>query len=263
MTLSPASTDDSSLGDAARESSLGRGLRVLLALAGGSSRTIAEISQELGLPLSTVYRYLRELRRFRLAEEVVPGSYAAGSALLALSLSTPFREQLRLHGEPTLRRLVDRFGETATMAIRVDTSALVVAQVESPERMRMSFIPGEPRPLHAGATATVLLAFEQEDVVEQVIASPLVCFTEHTLGTPEALLERLVQIRQDGYSVSHGEVDAYATNVAVPVFSNKRLLCSLGIAGPSMRFTEQRTREIAELMLEESAQLGQLLSGRS
>jgi DNA-binding IclR family transcriptional regulator len=251
----PPSSGALAADEATSETSFARGLRVLLALLSGTSRTVNDISHELDLPLSTTYRYLRDLRRVRLVEEVGERAYAAGPALLALALGTPLRTQLELHATPALRRLVASTGETAMLCIRVELSALVVAQIESTEPMRLSFTPGTLRPLHAGATARVLLAFEAPAVIDQVLSQPLESYTEHTIQDPRELRHLLDEIRATGYGVSIGEVDAHATAIAAPVMLKQRLLCSLSVTGPSARFEPDQIRDYAALLLEEAAAL--------
>jgi DNA-binding IclR family transcriptional regulator len=230
-------------------------LRVLLALLGGTPRTVPDIAHELELPLSSTYRYLRDLRRYRLVEEVGERAYAAGPALIGLALGAPLRAQLERHAMPSLRRLVGTTAETALLCVRVELAALVVAQSESSEPMRLSFTPGTLHPLHAGATARVLLAFEAPAVIEQVLAQPLARYTERTIQDPAQLRHELEQVRLAGYGVSIGEVDAHATAVAAPVLVNRQVLCSLSVTGPSTRFGPEQVERYAALLLEEAAAL--------
>lgn len=244
----------------AGESSFSRGLRILLALSGGARRSIGEIAEAVDLPLSTAYRYIRELKRLRLVDEVGSGIYAAGAALFGLALGAPFAEQLRRHAQPALERLAARTGETAMLSVRVDLGASVVAQVESPQPMRLSFTPGSIHALHAGATASVLLAFETREVIDQVLSRPLERFTPDTITDRAVLERRLADIRAAGFAVSHGEADRHASAVAVPVFHGDQLLCGLSVSGPSPRFGKARIREFAALLTEESTALGRLLT---
>lgn len=253
MTSRRASSE--ALLDEGGETSFARGLHVLLALSGGARRTPVEIADQLELPLSTVYRYLRELRRFRLVTEVSNGLYAAGVALFGLALGVPLTEQLRQHAEPLLRALTGRTGETSMLSIRVDLGMMTIAQVESPQPMRLSFVPGTIHPLQAGATATVLLAYESPEIVQRVLDRPLERFTPDTITDTEQLKKRLAEIRAVGYAVSNGEYDAHATAVAAPVHYNGRILCALTVAGPSTRFGSARVRDYAGLLLGASAEL--------
>jgi DNA-binding IclR family transcriptional regulator len=185
--------------------------------------------------------------------------YAAGVALFGLALGAPLVEQLRLHAEPKLRDLTARTGETTMLSVRVDLGMMTVAQVESPQPMRLSFLPGTIHPLHAGATATLLLAYESPEVVRRVLERPLERFTPDTITDAEQLIRRLAEIRSMGYAVSHGEADAHATAVAAPVLYNGRILCALTVAGPSTRFGSARVRDYAELLVAATRELSQRL----
>jgi DNA-binding IclR family transcriptional regulator len=57
-----------------------------------------------------------------------------------------------------------------------------------------------------------------------------------------------------------GEVDPHSTAVGAPVMFNQRLLCALSVAGPSVRFGDERVREIGALVRAEADQLGRVLS---
>ena len=73
---------------------------------------------------------------------------------------------------------------------------------------------------------------------------------------PATLRRHLAEIREAGFVVTTGQVDAHATGIGVPVFVNGRLLCALSIAGPSVRFREEKIREVVELVRAEAAGLG-------
>jgi DNA-binding IclR family transcriptional regulator len=136
----------------------------------------------------------------------------------------------------------------------------VIAQVESPEPMRLSFAAGTIRPLHAGATATVLLAFERPAAIARVLAGPLERFTPNTITDPARLEQRLGDIRAAGYAVSTGEADLDATAVAAPVFQAGRVLCALSVTGPATRFGPAQIEAYAAVLLAETNELSQLLT---
>jgi DNA-binding IclR family transcriptional regulator len=244
------------------ETSFSRGVRVVLAFAGGATRTVPDLAQELNLPRSTVYRYLRQLRQFGLIEELEVGRYVAGPAFLGIALGRPFHEQLRVHGEETLRELAAETGETAILTVRVDSTALVVAQVESSRAVRLSFTPGSLHPLHAGASASVLLAFESDAVIERIVTGPLTRFTDRTIVSSNALRHRNAEVRRAGFISSTGEVDPEATAVAAPVFHTGRLLCGLSVAAPSARLGEDQIPIVAEQVMAAARRLEHALTSR-
>lgn len=241
------------------DTSLARGLRVLLAFHNASERTVSDIAAELEMPVSTVYRFLRELRRFGLVMELADGEYTVGSSLVELALGTWFYTFLRERIEPTLHRLVLRSGETAMAVVRKGVEAQTISQVESPNAIRLSFRVGEVRPLTAGASATALLAFQSSALIEAVIERAR---TEERTLDESGLRARLDAIRESGYAVSMGEVDPEVVAVASPVFYSSEIVAAISIAGPRHRF-EDRLDDLVALVVEEAlAVSGSIGDGR-
>src|SRR5947209_18852550 len=95
--------------DGAEGTSLERGLRVLLAVSDRGSVRVDSLIEQVGLPASTVYRYLRTLRELALVEEA-DGWYRPGERLgrtgRAVSNST-----VAALAKPILRSLAVQTGE--------------------------------------------------------------------------------------------------------------------------------------------------------
>lgn len=238
--------------------SLARGLRVLLAVADRRAVRVETLAKELGMPLSTVYRYMRVLREFRLVAEH-EGVYTPGQRLVTLGSADDFsREALGHLARPVLRSLVERTGETALLTARVGRVALCLEQVESFQQMRMAFEVGQVLPLHAGAASRVLLAHAPPDVVEDVIASNLARFTANT-PDPGKLRRQLDSIRATGFATSRAEFVNGALAIATSVFRGQTFVCALTVAGPELRCG--RTWQVAakEALHDAAAQFGRLL----
>ncbi len=214
--------------------SLERGLGVLLAIFDRGQVRVDALVEELGLPTSTVYRYLRQLRDLGLVTEI-DGCYRLGQRLLAPDRSIP-SDVLAHLARPTLQVLARDTGETALLTIRAGSSVLCLAQVESTNPVRMAFEVGQVLPLHAGAASRVLLAYAPPDVIDEVLAGRL---ENHTPTTPDArkLRRQLESTRALGFATSRGEFIPRAFAVAVPVFHRDSVIAGLALAGPANRCT--------------------------
>jgi IclR family KDG regulon transcriptional repressor len=236
--------------------SLERGLRVLLAVSDRGSVRVDSLVEQVGLPASTVYRYLRTLRELGLVEET-EGWYRTGERLgktgRAVSNGT-----LAWLAKPILGELAVETGETALVTVRAGTSALCMEQVESPNHMRMAFTIGQMLPLQAGAASRVLLAYAPPDVIERALAGPL---TAYTPSTPDAdkLRRQLENIRATGFATSRGEFIAGAFAVAVPVFHGDSVVAGLALAGPAARCTHRWQVSARPTLAEAARSLGTLL----
>lgn len=238
-----------------------RGLSVLVAVAESGEARADEIAREASLPLSTVYRYLRTLREMDLVEER-DGSYVPGWRLLELSGQHLTHTQLVELGHTFLRDLSEATGETAVLTVRVGTQAMCLRQVESHHAIRMAFKISQLLPLYAGAGQRMLLAHAPMTVVERVLEQPLRHITSATLDRAHVLQE-IEQIRRNGFVISHGELSDGAVAVAVPVFANGEIACSLTVAGPENRCTKTWVTHARAVLRASSHQLEDVLDQRS
>lgn len=229
----------------ARPTSFARGLRVLSVVVDRGEARADVVAGDLGVPISTVYRYLKDLRAAGFVAEV-DGSYRLGDRLASVSRSTLSRSELRRVARPTLEWLAAASGETALIAVRAHTHALCLDQVESHHGVRMAFRIGEPLPLHAGAASRVLLAYAPDDVVDAVLRD----LSSFTPATPSAenLPRRLAAIRSTGFVTSRGELMPGATAIATPVLDEETCLCSLALAAPERRANAAWQRQAKKLL---------------
>ena len=156
--------------EAAEDTSFARGLRVFLTIADRGEIRADELSTLLDTPLSTIYRYLRTLTEFGFVERQGSG-YRLGSRLHVLGAGPAVSaEELIRAAEPVLIALTEATGETAFISRRIGVAAVCLAQVPSPQALRVALEPGQAGPLHVGAVGAVLLAFAPVEVQEAALA---------------------------------------------------------------------------------------------
>ena len=66
---------------------------------------------------------------------------------------------------------------------------------------------GHPVPLHATSTGKAFLAALPPEELDAVLRAGLERFTDTTITEPDALRAELARIREQGYAVSHGELE--------------------------------------------------------
>lgn len=200
--------------------------------------TAEEISERLGMPRSTTYRYLQSLRSYGLVEENDgSGGFRLGLAVLRLARAARQGMGLSEVALPIMHELVAQTGETALLTRRTDAHVICIERVESQQRVRLSYERGQVLPLHAGASAKVLLAYLAPAEIEAILSNgPFPRYTDQTVTDPDVLRTQLELIRTRGYAMSEGEVDDGVRGVAAPVFdTQKRVVAGLSVAGPAFR----------------------------
>jgi DNA-binding IclR family transcriptional regulator len=125
-------------------------------------------------------------------------------------------------------------------------TALYIAAVDSPHRLRVTAELGTRVPLTAGATARSLLAFAPAPLIERVLARPRAPLAEGTLLDEAEIRSRLALIRANGWAISSQETFDGAWAVAAPILDDSGIaVASVGVAAPINRHspeTEQATR---------------------
>ena len=237
-------------------SSFERGLRVLIAICERDRVRVEDLVSQLGLPASTVYRYLRPLRELGLVKES-DGYYRVGSRLAGDGRGVS-NETLSLLARPLLTELARDTGETALLTIRIGSHALCLDQVQSPHPVRMAFEVGQVLPLQAGAASRVLLAYAPDEVVERILGEEL---PAHTPATPDTrkLRRQLESTRTLGYTASRAEFIPGAYAIAVPVFHGDEVVAGLCLAGPANRCTHDWQLTARPLLIDAGRRLSEQL----
>jgi DNA-binding IclR family transcriptional regulator len=235
----------------------------------------SELARAVELPIPTAHRLLTALRhlgyvtqdgrtkRFRLG----PSAVLLGSRARAVA-------DLRSVALEPVRCLSRELGETALLTgISADRSASIcLERVESSQPLRLSVEPGRRVPLHAGASQKALLAFMPDAEVERIVSSRLARLCHSTLTDKGKLRANLDLIRQRGFATSFEETNAGVWGVAVPILAGEDVACAVGVAGPSVRLSQEVVRrsvrrthaaavEIAEQLAYEVPRLSLIFEG--
>ena len=212
--------------EAAEDTSFARGLRVFLTVADRGEIRADELSALLETPLSTIYRYLRTLGEFGFVERQGAG-YRLGSRLHVLGAGSAISaEELIRVAEPVLVRLAESTGETAFISRRIGVAAVCLAQVASPQSLRVVLEPGGAGPLHVGAVGAVLLAFAPPEVQEAALGD--------IPGGP-GIRKSLEAIENEAIATDVNETFLGVTTVAVPILRADGIVAAVCVAAPTER----------------------------
>ena len=212
--------------EAAEDTSFARGLRVFLTIADRGEIRADELSVLLETPLSTIYRYLRTLTEFGFVERQEAG-YRLGSRLHVIGAETAVTaEELIRAADPLLTGLADGTAETAFISRRIGIAAVCIAQVPSPQALRVVLEPGQSSPLHIGAVGRVLLAFAPAEVQDAALID---------LPGGPAIRDSIARVVNEGAAVDEGESFIGVTTVAVPVMRADGIVAAIGVSAPSDR----------------------------
>lgn len=199
----------------------------------------------MGISKSMVFRMLTTLEYHSfVSRDADTGRFRLGYGLLMLAELVGGTDDLRRTAHHTMAELAVHSRETCLLTVVDGNEAVCVHKIDSPERIRVTLQVGHRSPMHAGASAKVLLAHLSMDEREAILALPRQRYTEQTTVETEALREQLAEIRKQGYCFTDGELDAGLYAVAAPIRNHRgRVVAGLSVAGVSQQLTPQKVEE--------------------
>jgi DNA-binding IclR family transcriptional regulator len=197
----------------------------------GKPLSIAQLTVETGLAISTVYRQVALLKRWGFVAEQ-NGEYAPGPVSLQLAAGFDSTQRLVSEARPEMERLARESKESVGLVVAVRGQVVCLDMVESLQPLRCSFERGRGVPLLRGASAKSLLAFmpamQRETLLNELLAAQP--------DLQSALFVELEALRAQGYVTSSGEVDEGVWGVSVPLYGPQdRAVGSLSLMAPSLR----------------------------
>ncbi len=220
---------------------------------------VTEVADRAALPKSTAARLLATLAEEGAVEQV-PGetAYRLGPRLVMLAGGFSLIRSLAAVGRPVLTDLAATSGEAAGVGVPDGDLIHYIDQVDTPNPVVVRDWTGARAPLHAVSSGQVLLAFRTPAAIERYLTQPsLERFTERTLTEPEAVRERLRDVRRHGYAWAIEEFDAGIASVAAPIAdASGEVIAAVHVHGPSYRFPSAgRAAEMERLVVTGAARI--------
>lgn len=207
---------------------------------------VSELARHVGQPKSTVQRSLFTLASEGWIErdEHNQQSWITTGKLLTLAVrggALDIREQ----AAPVMRELMKLMQENVHLSIRAGNMMSIIDKLECDQVVRLFDPIGEFFPIHACSTGKAILAWTDENEVEEIIAAGLEDFNERTITSPEAFRKELALIRDRGYAVNLGEWRSEVRGIAAPILTaGGRARGAISIAVPAHRLPEESVKTL-------------------
>jgi DNA-binding IclR family transcriptional regulator len=245
---------------------LSKVVAVLDILADKADMTPAELSQALGEPRSTVYRLLIALAEHDYVEPGARrGSYQLSLKLYELGSAAARRfKDVRAAALPAMERLHETTRQTIFLVVRRGFQAVCIERLEGQLVGVMILSVGGSIPLHGGANARTLLAFEPREFWEEYVASgPLYRFMDATPVTRKALFNELAVIAERGEAISDEDVIPGIASVGAPIFDHRdRIRAAISVSGPRPAILDGNLEANLKLVRHAAAEISRQLGQR-
>ncbi|HEX6335798.1 MAG TPA: IclR family transcriptional regulator [Jiangellaceae bacterium] len=211
-----------------------------------------EIARRAGVNPSSASRLLATLARGELVRRTPDtGRYNLGLRLVELGNAALSRIDLRDIARPHLTALMEATGETATLSVPGETTAMTLDFVQSPSTVRSVAEIGRPSVPHATAIGKVYLAYGGP-----LPDTTLVPCTHRTITDRVELEKALAEVRERGWADGLEERELGLHAIAAPVLdASAHLVAILGLQGPSWRFDAAAMKAGVPVLLEHASAL--------
>ena len=214
------------------------------------SWSLTELSEHLGLPKSTLYRFLVALEQHKIMRHNSSDKrWHLGYRLSIWGQLATESTGLQHLAREAMEDLVAATGEMSLLTMYEDRMIICIDKIETSQAVRLALDVGKRQPPHAGASSKVLMAYLPEDEIRAIIEEDgLAPICVNTITDPVALCVELAKIRHQGYALSIEETDLGAWGVSTPIFDrNGDVVASIGVAGPTLRFTDELAQRYVDL----------------
>ncbi|WP_162292935.1 IclR family transcriptional regulator [Actinophytocola xinjiangensis] len=244
--------------------SVERALSVLRCVEGEDDGVgVTELAQRTGLTPSTAHRLARALTEAGvLSQDPRTERYQLGPALVVLGRKAEQRLGYR-QALPLLEELAEATGESINLGIRAGDEVRVVLDVASRQPLRFSQEAGSRVPMHVSAMGKCLLA-NSGDIDGQITElGDLVRATHRTITDRDQLRAELELVRERGWALNDEERNPGVRAIAAPVLRpGGGVIGAVAIQGPTVRVTDDRLPELAELLDKATHRIAALLDAR-
>jgi IclR family KDG regulon transcriptional repressor len=246
-----------------RLSSVAMAVRLLKCFSEGEAEIgVTSLSRRLGVAKSTVYRLASTLVSEGLLEQNPETErYRLGMSLFGLGALVRQRMNVATDARPFLFHLREATGETVHLAILEGADIVFVLNLESNHAIRMRADLGARKPAFCTAEGRAMLAFQPQDIVDDVLGQRLVPRTPKTIIAPQQIRAALEDVRARGFATEDEQSELGMRSVAAPIRnSNGRVVAAIGLAGPMQRISDEALARFAPLVADAartiSARLG-------
>jgi DNA-binding IclR family transcriptional regulator len=215
--------------------------------------TVEEAAREIGVSVSTAYRYFRNLCKVGLLDSFDGGKYILGPAIIEYDRLIRNTDPLIKVGQPVMRRLIVRSGGAGiALLCRIYRNRVMCVHQEdnAPTGAAVSFERGRPISMFRGASSKIIFANLPSRSVRSLFSKFPTEIAEAGYGADwQAVKDNLRRLRKAGVCVTYGEVDANRVGIAAPVFGpDQNVLGSISLVIQRKEATPETVANVSALV---------------
>lgn len=209
-----------------------------------TEKRVTEIASELNIAKSTASRLLQTLlHEGFVKKDLETSKYSLGTKILTLYSTLISNREVVKEARSVLEELSQETSESIQLGEIEANSVVYIDRIKSTYPLQITSHIGLTYPLHCTSSGRLLLAFQKEEVIKEVLREELEIYTSSTIIDPLVLKDELELVKQRGYCYIENEFIDGIVSIAAPIkdYDNK-IIASLSLAGPIQRINSQKAK---------------------
>jgi IclR family pca regulon transcriptional regulator len=208
------------------------------------SLTLSEAAAAAELSRATARRILRTLTELGYVERQ-GRQFALAPGILKLGFSYLSAQSWIERARPTMKELSERFHESCSAATLQGTDVVYVARVPAGRIMSVAISIGTRLPAFHTSIGRVQLGYLDDDELWRRLRSLRVeAYTASTITDVQALIERIRDDHEQGFSIVDEELERGLRSISVPIVDRAgQAVAGLNLSTHSTRTTRNEMRE--------------------
>ncbi len=244
--------------------SLDRALGLLSRIAQTRGATLSDLARESGVPTATTHRILGTLQAQRYVSfDEERQEWRIGLEAYRTGLSFLARNSVSEVGRPVMRRLMEKTGETANLAVPSGAAVVFIGQVETSNPIRAFFPPGSRTSMHASGIGKAILAALRPEALSGLLEQmAFESYTGSTFNTAATLGADLDRIRARGWSYDREERYRGMSCIGAAIYDGAGEPCAgVSVSGPTARLAPDRAWVLGEEIVAAAREITELSGG--
>jgi DNA-binding IclR family transcriptional regulator len=211
------------------------------------------MASEMGVSISSAYRFIARLEALGLISTAKPGEYVLGPAIIQYDRQIQLTDPLLTAARPVMAELAAFAppGSVMLLCRSFGETVLCVHQVLGPGPAgHVSYERGRPIPLFRGGASKAILAHIPSRILKRLYLQHAEEIAASGLGDSWTNFKAaLAQLRKTGFVVSRGELDPGRVGISMPLFDDdRRAIGSISYAIGEDQYESRLVSRLASLL---------------
>jgi len=242
-----------------------RAFDILEFLAVEKEATFVEIYTKLRLPKSSTYQLLTTMEPRGYIRRIQDGTkYCLGLRLYELGNLAITKFDIKEEAIPILKSMAEKTKLACHMAVLDENEGVYLTHIEGTNPVRLNAWEGKRIPLYASAMGKALLAWEDEEKIEQFLKdAKFIKATENTIITASAFRQHLKVVRDQGWALNDEEWHPSIRAIAAPIRGvDGKVIAAIDIIGLASDLNDGDLPKYVTILKESAQELSARIGSR-